>query len=223
MSKKIFMQSFSEENYLKAIYHLSQNEAQAISTNALAERLQTKASSVTDMLKKLSDKALVTYVKYQGVRLTAAGLAAAVQIVRKHRLWEVFLVEKLQFKWDEVHDLAEELEHINSPILAERLDEFLGFPRTDPHGDPIPDKHGVFIENKMLALNKLKKGDCGIVTGVTEHSSPFLKHLEKIGLTLGKHIEVLDLLEFDGSIEIKLADKILTVSREIAKHILVSK
>lgn len=215
------MQSFSEENYLKAIYHLSKGNS--VSTNALAEKMQTKASSVTDMLRKLSEKSLVTYVKYQGVTLTETGHQAAVQIVRKHRLWEVFLVDKLQFKWDEVHDLAEELEHIKSPILAERLDEFLGFPRTDPHGDPIPDKHGVFIESKMIALNKLQKCDTGVVTGVTEHSSDFLKHLEKIGLTLGKRIEILDRLEFDGSTELSVDGKSLTVSREISKHILVSR
>src|SRR5690606_20847247 len=132
-----------------------------VQTNAIAERTQTKAASVTDMIKKLSDKEYVHYVKYQGVTLTEKGRLTAINIVRKHRLWEVFLVEKLNFKWDEVHDVAEELEHIQSNLLIERLDEFLEFPKVDPHGDPIPDKHGNFAEQKLIKLSKLGVGDKG--------------------------------------------------------------
>lgn len=215
------MQSFTEENYLKVIYHLAQKTTN-VQTNAIAEQIQTKPASVTDMLKKLAEKELVDYVKYQGVTLTEKGKQAAISIVRKHRLWEVFLVDKLNFKWDEVHDVAEELEHIKSVDLIERLDEFLGFPKSDPHGDPIPDKNGTFAKTQFIKLIELKVGDSGTITGVSQHSSPFLKHLEKMGLTLGKQIQVTDVTDFDGSVEILISDKQINISREVAKHILIS-
>ncbi|MGE6219541.1 metal-dependent transcriptional regulator [Nubsella zeaxanthinifaciens] len=216
------MQSYTEENYLKIIYHLSEI-SNPVLTNAIAERIQTKAASVTDMIKKLSDKELVNYVKYQGVTLTEKGKTTAINIVRKHRLWEVFLVDKLNFKWDEVHDVAEELEHIQSNLLVERLDEFLDFPRVDPHGDPIPDKNGNFAELAFIKLSKLKPTDKGTITGVSEHSSTFLKHLEKLGLTLGKRIEIIEVLEFDGSVELLVESQKTNISREVAKHILITK
>lgn len=215
------MQSYTEENYLKTIYHLSQI-IHPVQTNAIADKMQTKAASVTDMIKKLAEKDLVNYVKYQGVSLTDKGKATAINIVRKHRLWEVFLVDKLNFKWDEVHDVAEELEHIKSALLIERLDNFLDYPKVDPHGDPIPDKNGNFAELSFVKLNKLKIGDKGTITGVSEHSSAFLKHLEKLGLTLGKRIQIKDLVAFDGSVELVVEDRELLISRDIAKHILVS-
>ncbi|MNL28103.1 Iron-dependent repressor IdeR [compost metagenome] len=149
------------------------------------------------------------------------GKSAAVNIVRKHRLWEVFLVEKLNFKWDEVHDIAEELEHIQSSDLVERLDEFLGFPKSDPHGDPIPDKTGRFAPVPFIKLNKLKPAEQGLIMGVSEHSSAFLKHLEKSGLTLGKMINIIEINDFDGSVELSLEQKKISVSREVAKHILI--
>lgn len=216
------MQSFTEENYLKTIYHLSVNNSDAVQTNAIAERMQTKAASVTDMIKKLSEKHMVDYVKYQGVKLTDKGKASAINIIRKHRLWEVFLVDKLNFKWDEVHEIAEDLEHINSTLLIERLDEFLGFPKADPHGDPIPDKNGNFETSAFIKLNKLNIGDTGAITGVSEHSSQFLKHLEKLGLTLGKKIKIADITDFDGSVTLSIENKQINISREVAKHILIS-
>lgn len=215
------MQSFTEENYLKIIYHLSQNNEGPIQTNAISEKMQTKAASVTDMMKKLADKHLVNYKKYQGVTLTPAGKSAAINIVRKHRLWEVFLVEKLNFKWDEVHDIAEDLEHIKSTELIERLDEFLAFPKSDPHGDPIPDKNGHFDSIPFIKLSKLKTDEQGLIMGVSEHSSIFLKHLEKLGLTLGKRVTVKDTNDFDGSVELIIEQKKINVSREVAKHILI--
>ena len=216
------MQSYTEENYLKIIYHLSEI-SNPVLTNAIAERIQTKAASVTDMIKKLSEKGLVNYVKYQGVTLTDKGRSTAINIVRKHRLWEVFLVDKLNFKWDEVHEVAEELEHIQSNLLIERLDEFLNFPRVDPHGDPIPDKHGNFAELALVKLSKLKPGDQGAITGVSEHSSTFLKHLEKLSLTLGKQIQIIEVLAFDGSVELLVEQQKTNISREVAKHILITK
>ncbi|TCD08230.1 metal-dependent transcriptional regulator [Pedobacter frigidisoli] len=215
------MQSFTEENYLKIIYHLAEL-TNNVQTNSIAEKMQTKPASVTDMIKKLADKGFVDYIKYQGVTLTEKGRNAAIDIVRKHRLWEVFLVNKLNFKWDEVHDVAEELEHIKSVDLIERLDEFLGFPKSDPHGDPIPDKNGRFAKNHFTKLIELKIGDSGTITGVSQHSSAFLKHLEKLGLTLGKQIQINDVTDFDGSVEILVADKQINISREVAKHILIS-
>ena len=216
------MHSFTEENYLKAIYHLSDQSNSGVSTNAIAEVTNTKAASVTDMLKKLADKKLINYIKYQGVTLTEVGLKAALNIIRKHRLWEVFLVEKLGFKWDEVHDIAEELEHINSAVLIERLDNFLGNPAADPHGDPIPDRTGNFLHKKLVKVSEMKQGQAGTISGVNEHSSVFLKHLEKLGLTLGTKIIIAELVEFDGSISLAVDEKKeITISREVAKNILV--
>ena len=215
------MQSNTEENYLKIIYHLSLTNDGLISTNAIAEKVQTKAASVTDMMRKLGEKKLVNYLKYQGVTLTEAGKSIAINIVRKHRLWEVFLVDKLHFKWDEVHDIAEELEHINSPELVERLDEFLQFPTADPHGDPIPDKDGHFGNEVFKKLSKLEPQQKGIIMGVSNHSSPFLKHLEKLQLTLGKKIEIIEVIGFDGSVELLLENKKVNVSPEVAKHLLI--
>lgn len=214
------MQSFTEENYLKTIYHLSVLN-NPVQTNAIAERMHTKAASVTDMLKKLAEKQLVDYIKYQGVNLTAKGKLTAVHIVRKHRLWEVFLVDKLNFKWDEVHEVAEELEHIKSNLLIERLDEFLNFPKVDPHGDPIPDQHGNFENLGFIRVNQLKINETGTITGVSEHSSVFLKHLEKLGLVLGKNITVQEISEFDHSVELLMENQRLSISKELAKHILI--
>jgi len=214
--------SFTEENYLKAIYHLSGSNRTVVSTNGIAEVTNTKAASVTDMLRKLSDKKLINYIKYQGVTLTDTGLKAAVNIIRKHRLWEVFLVEKLGFKWDEVHDIAEELEHINSAALIDRLDDFLGNPASDPHGDPIPDRTGNFKHKKLIRVSELAQGEQGTISGVSEHSSVFLKHLEKLGLTLGTQITVRELNEFDGSIALLTGNsEERMISREVAKNILV--
>ncbi|MFA6945699.1 MAG: metal-dependent transcriptional regulator [Pedobacter sp.] len=216
------MHSFTEENYLKAIYHLSEDNSMAVSTNQIAEMTNTKAASVTDMLKKLADKKLINYIKYQGVTLTESGIKAAVNIIRKHRLWEVFLVEKLGFKWDEVHDIAEELEHINSEMLINRLDDFLGNPAADPHGDPIPDRTGVIKHKKLVRIADMQAGESGTISGVSEHSSVFLKLLEKLGLTLGAKIIISELIEFDGSIMLSIdqhAER--TISREVAKNILV--
>ncbi|MBM3401474.1 MAG: metal-dependent transcriptional regulator [Bacteroidetes bacterium] len=216
------MHSFTEENYLKAIYHLSEANLLAVSTNQIAEMTSTKAASVTDMLKKLAEKKLIHYIRYQGVTLTNSGLTAAVNIIRKHRLWEVFLVEKLGFKWDEVHDIAEELEHINSEALINRLDDFLGNPVADPHGDPIPDKSGKIKQKKLVKITDMQAGESGTVSGVSEHSSLFLKLLDKLGLTLGTGVKILELNEYDGSIMLSIdRSKEQTISRDVAKNILV--
>lgn len=216
------MYSYTEENYLKAIYHLSNEDGSVVTTNAISELISTKAASVTDMLKKLADKELINYVKYQGVTLTNSGRIAAIEIVRKHRLWEVFLVEKLGFKWDEVHEIAEELEHINSRLLIERLDNFLGNPTIDPHGDPIPDKNGKFQHKKLIKLSALKPDQQGTISGVSEHSAVFLQYLEKVNLTLGTKVLIKEIMEFDGSITLLVNNsKVITISKEVARNILV--
>ncbi|WP_158795745.1 metal-dependent transcriptional regulator [Pedobacter sp. L105] len=217
------MQSFTEENYLKTIYHLSQVNESPVQTNAIAEKMQTRAASVTDMLKKLFDKQLIDYKKYQGVTLTTHGETVAIGVVRKHRLWEVFLVEKLQFRWDEVHEIAEELEHINSAALVERLDEFLGFPKRDPHGDPIPNRDGIFEPSLNVNLHQIPKGNYAVIIGVSEHSPAFLRHLEKLELTIGVVLELIEITEYDGSVELLVNNKKINISREVAQHILVNR
>src|ERR1700749_3871395 len=169
------MLSLTEENYLKAIYKLMELDGDVISTNAIAEKMNTKAASVTDMLKKLADKKLINYAKYQGVTLTSAGENVAVHIIRRHRLWEYFLVEKLHFKWDEVHDMAEEMEHISSRELIDRLDKFMGYPKYDPHGDPIPDCDGHFTHDELRPISSMKLQQAGIISGVRDHSAAFLQ------------------------------------------------
>jgi DtxR family Mn-dependent transcriptional regulator len=215
------MYSFTEENYLKAIYKLSQDDS--ATTNAIAVELKTKAASVTDMLKKLADKKLITYVKYQGVSLTEKGRKVAVITVRKHRLWEVFLHEKLEFKWDEVHDIAEQLEHIQSDVLMDKLDAFLNFPTVDPHGDPIPRKDGTIKDAKLKVLSDISEGKSVIMSGVKEHSPVFLQYLEKTGLLLGKKIKVNEILKFDGSVQLQIGKgSQVQISKEVAKNILVA-
>jgi len=215
------MESYTEENYLKVIYHLSKLTTGTVQTNAIADKIQTRPASVTDMMKKLAEKQLINYVKYQGVTLTEKGRVTAVNIVRKHRLWELFLVKTLNFKWDEVHEIAEELEHVNSPLLIERLDEYLGYPKSDPHGDPIPDKNGNFDSPVLIKLSKLKPAEKGIVVGVSEHSSSFLKYLDKIKLTLGTTVEMIEVIEFDGSVDLLVENTRKNISREVASHILM--
>jgi DtxR family Mn-dependent transcriptional regulator len=213
--------TFSEENYLKTIYHLTTISDAEVSTNAIAEMMETKASSVTDMLKKLADKDLVNYIKYQGVSLTNKGKLTAKMIVRKHRLWEVFLVEKLNFTWDEVHDIAEQLEHIKSEQLINKLDDFLGNPTEDPHGDPIPNAKGQIIAIEKQLLSELSENQIGICVGVKDSSSEFLKYLDKQGIALGSRIEIIEKETFDSSLKINLDSKELTISNKIAGNLFV--
>lgn len=215
------MLTYSEENYLKTIFHLSQGEEDGISTNAIAARIETKASSVTDMIKKLNEKKLVTYQKYQGVRLTAEGLLAAKMIVRKHRLWEVFLVEKLGFSWDEVHDVAEELEHIKSEKLINKLEAYLGYPTEDPHGDPIPNAKGEIKQIKKKLLAEIKVHQTVICVGVKDSSAEFLQYLDKQKIALGSEIEILELEPFDQSYVIEVNQTKITITKKIANNLFV--
>jgi DtxR family Mn-dependent transcriptional regulator len=211
----------SEENYLKGIYHLSQGGKKSISTNALAGQMDTKPSSVTDMLRRLSEKDLVHYKKYQGVRLTELGTRLALKVIRKHRLWEVFLVEKLDFTWDEVHEIAEQLEHIESEKLIDRLDALLDYPEFDPHGDPIPDKSGQFKTREKKLLSQMPVPSRGTCVGVKDSSSPFLKFLDKHRIELGKSIEVLDREPYDHSMQIRIDGERMRISQQIASNLYV--
>ena len=213
----------SEENYLKAIYHLGITSNKGVSTNAIAKKLSTKASSVTDMVKKLADKNVLVYKKYQGVSLTSEGKKTAANIVRKHRLWEVFLVEKLNFSWDEVHDVAEQLEHIKSPKLINEIDALLGFPKYDPHGDPIPDKEGNLDAIEKSLLSTLAINEFGICVGVHDSSSAFLQFLDKQNIALGQQIKVLEKEDFDGSMTIEINQKKIAISNKIANNLYIQK
>ncbi len=213
--------TLSEENYLKTIYLLTSTVEGEISTNAIAEKMETKASSVTDMLKKLSEKDWIHYKKYQGVSLTDKGQWAAKMIVRKHRLWEVFLVEKLHFAWDEVHDIAEQLEHIKSEQLVNKLDDFLGNPTKDPHGDPIPDSNGKIIAiEKVLLSEVLPNQKCQCV-GVKDSSAAFLKYLDNNRIALGTSIKMLSEEEFDLSLKIEIDGKQIVISNKIGSNLYV--
>ncbi len=213
------MFSQAEENYIKAIYALDTKTKKGVSTNLIAEKMQTKASSVTDMLQKLSDKRLVIYKKYQGAQLSAKGKKIAALVIRKHRLWETFLVDKLNFSWDEVHDIAEQLEHIKSEELVDKLDEFLDYPEIDPHGDPIPDKNGEFLSIEKIVLAALQLNESGICVGVQDSSSEFLQFLDKQGIALGQKITLIAKEPFDGSLTIKTGNRELSVSQKIAHNL----
>lgn len=215
------MNTLAEENYLKSIYHLSLNDGIA-GTNQLASLLNTRASSVTDMLKKLADKELINYTPYQGVSLTQAGKKIAINIIRKHRLWEYFLVEKLNFKWDEVHEMAEEMEHISSNELIDRLDKFMDYPRFDPHGDPIPDSNGFFKLHNLTAVADVSVNQTGVICGVKDHSTSFLQYLEKQGLVIGKNVSVREITEFDHSMLLLMDDREVQISREVANNLLIA-
>lgn len=216
------MPSLTAENYLKTIYHLLEQEPEGVTTNALAASLKIKPATVTDMLRKLAGNKLVKHEKYYGVTLTDKGRKTALEIIRRHRLWEVFLAQKLQFSWHEVHDMAEQLEHIQSDELIERLDQFLGYPKTDPHGDPIPDKKGRISIHDFKPLSALTAKQSGAISGVLEHSPAFLQYLEKNGLSLGNEIEVLEVYAFDQSADIKLNQKkTIHLSYEVTKNLLI--
>jgi len=216
------MHSLSEENYLKSIFNLSQT-GKKITPTAIAESLSNNPASVVDMLKKLVDKKLVQYDKSKGARLTDNGLKTALDIVRKHRLWEVFLKEKLGYSWEEVHDVAEQLEHIHHPGLADRLDKFLGFPEYDPHGDPIPQANGKMAKAFKTTLAEIEpKQQCRVVA-VKDTGTPFLQYLKKLGIEIGSKVTVVEKIDYDDSIVINVEKGVkTTVSSKFAESILVS-
>lgn len=213
--------SASKENHLKAIFHLQQEQG-LVTTNALAAALNTRPASVTDMLKKLKEQKLLNYERYKGFKLTGEGRKAAVQIIRKHRLWEYFLVKKLQFGWDEVHEIAEELEHISSRELIDRLDAYLGFPEADPHGDPIPDSQGRLQFRRQLSLSELPLNRIAQVSAISSQTSEMLELLQYNHIGLGTRLEIRKKFPFDNSLEVKVRNRPpVTLSAQVAKNVLV--
>jgi DtxR family Mn-dependent transcriptional regulator len=214
--------SKSEEDYIKSIFRLQQESGQA-NTNAVAQDLKTKPASVTDMLKKLKQKKLLHYEPYQEFKLSAEGRKTALGIVRRHRLWEYFLVAKLGMGWDEVHEIAEHLEHISNQKLIEKLDEFLGFPETDPHGDPIPDASGRMKQLPRISLTALPLNTPAEVCSVGNQSSEMLEMLEHLRIRLGTRLEVKRHFDFDGSLEIKIRNiPPFVISQTMAQNLFVA-
>lgn len=214
--------STSEENYLKAIYHLQEGGGK-VNTNALAGRLNAKAASITDMMKKLSGKGLLNYTPYYGFSLSTEGKRTALMVIRRHRLWEFFLADRLNFDWKEVHSIAEELEHVSSKKLIDKLDEYLGYPENDPHGDPIPDRKGKIRQIPLMALHELALNQSGEILQVINQSEQILEHLKEKGLSLGTKVEVKKIFSFDQSLEIKAKNKIIVITKQLAQSLLVKK
>jgi len=216
------MQTHSEENYLKTIFNLSKAGSKKISVKAIADSLGNNPASVIDMLKKLTDKNLIKYEKSNGASLTGTGMNTALQIVRKHRLWEVFLKEKLNYSWSEVHEIAEQLEHIKHAQLADRLDEFLGFPEYDPHGDPIPDSKGRLPDASKKTLSEIEIGKGCRVVAVKDTSAAFLQYLQQLNIGIGTVLKVIEKIVFDGTVTIEISQfEKASVSKKFAESLLV--
>lgn len=214
--------SHTLENYLKAVYKLSEKSSGTVTTNEIAAALNTRPSSANDMIRKLSAKKYTRHQKYKGVVITDKGVKAALKVIRKHRLWELFLVKVLNFRWDEVHIIAEQLEHVASDELINRLDQFLGFPKFDPHGDPIPDHNGKIQKVPLKALSELKIGEGGIINGVVDHSEQFLRYLEKFSLNIGNKVTVVDIIAYDRSLQLKIKNnQMIQVSSNVADNLLI--
>ena len=214
------MNTKSEEDYLKCLYHLQQGKKN-VSTNEIANYLSMKPSSVSDMLKKLAEKKLVYYLKYKGSSLTKKGELIALSVIRKHRLWETFLVNKLGFSWSKVHNIAEQLEHVNSEELIDKLDHFLAYPQIDPHGDPIPQKNGTIAELNQKLLSELKHGEEGIITGIKKGTPSLLNFLDMKNIKLGDQIQLISILEFDQSAEVIIHEKAINLSEKICSNLLI--
>lgn len=211
--------SETEENYLKVIHKFSPM-GELVSTTTIAKELGTTPASVTDMLKRLSEKSLIEYLPYKGVKLMPAGNQIALTIIRKHRLWELFLVKVLNFSWDNVHDTAEQLEHIDSPLLVDKIDALLGFPEYDPHGDPIPAKDGTMAQRKSMSLSECEANSLVTMVGVLKHSPDFLQYLDRLGLNIGSQIKVLEQISFDQSILLQVKGREIILSGEFARQII---
>jgi len=208
------------ENYLKTIYNLSSDNKAVVTNQRLADKLHINPASVTEALRKLHDLKLVIYEKSYGTRLTAQGAKEALAIVRRHRIWETYLAQELGFGWDEVHAIAEELEHIKNDKLINKLAEILGNPVYDPHGDPIPDAKGKFQKHKFVSLARAREKQSYKIMGVSDHAPVFLKYLEKNRLVLGAMLTVKAIEEVDGSLLVYCNKKGLVISQKVAASII---
>ena len=216
------MNSLTEENYLKAIFHLLDSENQ-VTVNELSKFLQIKMPSVNSMMKKFADKNWVIYETYKPIRVTELGRKEAAIVVRKHRLTEMFLVEKMGFGWENVHEIAEQLEHVHSEDFFDKMDEILNFPKVDPHGEPIPDKDGIIITQNLKKLSECKVNDMVILTSVTISTDDFLNYLNQRNLALGAEILIKNIEKFDGSMQIVFSDRTEVLSKMVCEKLLVKK
>ena len=216
------MNSLTEENYLKAIFHLLDSENQ-VTVNELSKFLQIKMPSVNSMMKKFADKNWVIYETYKPIKVTELGRKEAAIVVRKHRLTEMFLVEKMGFGWENVHEIAEQLEHVHSEDFFDKMDEILNFPKVDPHGEPIPDKDGIIITQNLKKLSECKVNDMVILTSVTISTDDFLNYLNQRNLALGAEILIKNIEEFDGSMQIEFLDRTEVLSKMVCEKLLVKK
>lgn len=217
------MDNISQEDYLTAIYR-NLDEAGEIKPNLLAEKLEISNAAVTDMLRKLSRDGFVNYKKYKSIKLTSEGESYAKNMLRRHRIWEVFLHQSLGMSWDKVHEEAEKLEHSSSDELINLLEEFLDYPEFDPHGYPIPDKNGKIKKSKsVIPLTELNENDSAKVIRVNDDVKNLLSYITKIGISLGKEITIKDKLEYDGSILIRINGNDINLSNKVASNIFVEK
>ncbi|NTS40759.1 MAG: metal-dependent transcriptional regulator [Chitinophagaceae bacterium] len=214
--------NLSEENYLKTLYKLESKQIKKVNNIALSKALELNPATVLEMVRKMSERKLVEILADKTIQLTEKGKKKALQIIRRHRIWEVFLVDKLNYKWNEVHDLAEQLEHIESDDLVKRLETFLGFPSVDPHGDPIPDENGKMKIIKKQPLTEAPQKKKLMITGLRNSSDDFLRYLDRIGLFIGETVEVAEVEDFDRSLTILHKKKSLTISHEAADNLLVN-
>ena len=215
--------SKSEENYLKSIFNLSEFGNKKVSTNSISKILNIEPASVTDMIKKLSKKKLIYHERYKGSSISKSGIKIALQIIRRHRLWEVFLHDKLKFKWDQIHELAEELEHVSSDNLIDSLDKFLKYPKIDPHGDPIPNKLGEIDFVDKISIYDLNINQKGIVSRIINEDDEFFNLLKKLDIENGSEIKMIDKIEYDDSLEILVNNKSVIISKQIASNIKITK
>ena len=215
--------SKSEENYLKSIFNLSEFGNKQVTTNSISKVLNIEPASVTDMIKKLSKKKLIYHEKYKGSTISKSGIKIALQIIRRHRLWEVFLYDKLNFKWDKIHDIAEELEHVSSEELIDNLDKFLKYPKIDPHGDPIPNKLGEMNFVDKISISDLNVNENGIVSRIINEDEEFFHLLKKLKIEIGTEVKIVDKIEYDESIEILINKKTVIISKDIANNIKITK
>ena len=215
--------SKSEENYLKSIFNLSEFGNKQVTTNSISKILNIEPASVTDMIKKLSKKKLIYHEKYKGSTISKSGIKIALQIIRRHRLWEVFLYDKLNFKWDKIHDMAEELEHVSSEELIDNLDKFLKYPKIDPHGDPIPNKLGEMNFIDKISISDLNVNENGIVSRIINEDEEFFNLLRKLKIEIGTEVKIIDKIEYDESIEILINKKTVIISKDIANNIKITK
>lgn len=212
----------TEENYLKVIYKLSNSGQQPVSTTTLAEALGISAAAITDMIQRMHKKGLLSYQKYQGVNISYVGKEHVMQVLRRRRLWEVFLVKKLNFSWDEIQDMVEELEHIQSHALMQQLDQYLDHPTHSPHGEPIPDMRGEMKTEVQVTLSEFTIGQKGVLLAVKDDTAAFLQYLNKRGIYLGATIEVLENIPFDQSLDVRVdGEKLINIPLKASDNLLM--